>query len=87
MKHRSRRIDKSYIAPQLSIRQKIVAGAFITLDVGFLLFGIGTSVLVWNLFSPTYPRKAKLVNGLLLLAWLAGFGGLIALLVSWIVRA
>ena len=87
MKRTSRRIDKSYIAPHLSIREKIVAGAFITLDVGFLLFGIGTSVLVCNLFSPTYPRKAKLVNGLLLFGWVAAIGGLIALLIKWMVTA
>jgi len=82
----SKRIDKSYIAPQLSIREKMVAGVFTLLDLLFLLFGIGTSVLVWNLFSPTYPREAKLINGMFLIAWLLTFSIPIALLVAWIVR-
>lgn len=75
-----RPVDRSYIAPQLTPREKLVAGAFVVLDTCFFLFGIGTSVLVYNLFSETFPRREKLVDAGVLLA---GFA-LIAAVVTWI---
>jgi hypothetical protein len=61
------RIDKSYIAPQLTVREKIIAGMFVLLDVGVLFVGLGVPILVSNLFSPTLPWKWKLGNILALL--------------------
>ncbi len=60
------RPDKNYIAPQLTVREKLTAGVFILLDTGFVLFGLGIPILVSNLFSPTYPRRDKLINALIL---------------------
>jgi hypothetical protein len=74
-----KRIDRSYIAPQLSAREKMVAGLFTMLDAGFLLLAIGTSILVCNMFSRSYPRRAKAINALVLLGGLALLAGLVAL--------
>ncbi len=60
-------IDRRYIAPQLSTKEKLVAGAFTALDMFLLLFVIGVPVLVFNVFSPTYPRREKAINACVLL--------------------
>jgi len=85
MSEPSRRIDRSYIAPQLSAREKVAAGAFTLLDVAILLFGIGTSMLVCNLFSDGYPRIAKLVNALVLIVGLAMLCAPLMFLLRWVV--
>jgi uncharacterized membrane protein YqjE len=76
------RMDKSYIAPQLTAREKVIAGTFTLLATGFFLFAIGIPILILNLFSPTYPWRGKVVNIAVLLAGL-GLVGAIAALLLW----
>ena len=75
-------MDRTYIAPHLSAREKIKAGLFLLFDAGFFLLGIGLPALVLNFFSPNLPRRWKLGNALVLLLLL----GLIAAIPLSIMR-
>ncbi len=75
-------IDRRYIAPQLSTKEKLVAGVFTALDLFLLLFVVGVPVLVLNVFSSTYPRREKAINACVLL----GVAAAIALLAAILIR-
>lgn len=72
-------MDKTYIAPQLTLCEKVTAGAYALSGLLLVLTVIGTSALVSNLFSPTFPWRWKVVNVLVLLLPLALLAALIAL--------
>ena len=74
-------MDRDYIAPQLTVRETIVAGAYVLMDVFLLLFFIGIPALIANFFSPVFPRRWKLWNALSLLVPLALLSAIIALIV------
>jgi hypothetical protein len=74
-------MDRDYIAPQLTLREAVVAGTYIVLDLLLLLFVIAIPTLVANLFSPTFPKKWKAGNALALLFILALVGAIVALVV------
>lgn len=80
MSKQKTRIDKTYIAPQLTVREKAVTGLYTLLDLSFFLYVLGTAFLVFNLFSPTYPWRHKLVNLTLLLIGLALIGAIVYLI-------
>ncbi|MBN1580248.1 MAG: hypothetical protein JXA89_06065 [Anaerolineae bacterium] len=65
------RVDKSYVAPELTAREKVSAGLFTALNTVFFLYLLSGPILMHNLFSRTYPRRAKLINAILLLLGLA----------------
>ena len=65
------RVDKSYVAPELTAREKVMAGFFTALNTVFFLYLLSGPILMHNLFSRTYPRRAKLINATLLLLGLA----------------
>ena len=77
-------MERECSAPQLTVREGIVAGTHLVLDTLLLLLVIGIPVLVANLFSPTFPHRWKLGNALLLFLLLSLPGALIALLV-WLI--
>ena len=72
-------MDREYIAPQLTVRETVVAGTYAVLDVFLFVFGLAIPTLVANLFSPTFPSKWKLGNALALLSMLALVGVIVAL--------
>jgi hypothetical protein len=74
-------MDRNYIAPQLTVRETVVAALYVATDTFLLLFLIGIPALVTNLFSPTFPRRWKLGNVLALLLPLALLGAIVALIV------
>ena len=74
-------MDKDYIAPQLTVRETIVAGAYVLVDMFLLLVFLGIPALISNFFSPVFPRRWKLWNALSLLIPLALLGAIIALIV------
>ena len=74
-------LDRDYIAPQLTVRETVVAGAYVLADMFLLLFFIGIPALIANFFSPVFPRRWKLWNALSLLIPLALLGAIIALIV------
>jgi hypothetical protein len=74
-------VDRDYIAPQLTVRETVVAALYVATDTFLLLFLIGIPALVTNLFSPTFPRRWKLGNVLALLLPLALLGALVALII------
>ena len=77
-------MDMEQSAPQLSVRETLVAGTHLVLDTLFLLLIVGVPVLVANLFSPTLPVRFKLGNVVGLLALLGLPAAIIALLV-WLI--
>ncbi len=74
-------MDRDHIAPQLTVRETIVAGTHLVLDTLFFLLVVGIPVLIANLFSPTFPRRWKLGNAVGLLVLLSVPGAVIALLI------
>ena len=74
-------MDKSYIAPQMTVRETIAAGMYVTLDTLFLLFFVGLPALATNLFSPSFPRRWKLGNAMALLLPFALLSAIVALVV------
>jgi hypothetical protein len=77
-------VDRDYVAPQLTLRETIVAGSHLILDTLFILLVVGIPVLFANLFSPTFPPRYKLGNVLGLLVLLSVPTALVALLV-WLI--
>ncbi len=77
-------MDRDYIAPQLTVRETIVAGIHLVLATLLLLLVIGIPVLIANLSSPTFPPRWKLSNVVGLLLLLSVPGAVIALLV-WLI--
>jgi hypothetical protein len=80
------RVDKSYVAPELTAREKVRAGFFTALNTVFFLSLLSGPILMHNLFSRTYPRRAKLVNGVLLLLGLALTSTILALILRRVLR-
>ena len=74
------RLDRSYVAPALTAREKVTAGLFTALNTVFFLYLLSGPILMYNLFSRTYPRRAKLVNAILLSLGLAFTSTIIALI-------
>ncbi len=74
------RLDRSYIAPQLTWREKLIAGIYTVLDMVFILGVIGVSIALYNFFSPSYPLREKTINAFILLIVLALVAGL-----AWLV--
>lgn len=72
-------MDKDYIAPQLTLREAIAAGAYVVFSTALVLFAVGIPALVANLFSPTFPRRLKIGNALVLALPLLLLGGALAL--------
>lgn len=80
------RLDRSYIAPQLTWREKIVAGMYTLLDMIFILGVIGVSIALYNFFSPSYPLREKTVNAIILILVVALVAGLAFLIVRAVWR-
>jgi hypothetical protein len=74
-------VDRDYIAPQLTVREMLVAGTYVMVDMFLLLFVIGIPALIANFFSPVFPRRWKLWNALALLIPLVLVGAIVALIV------
>jgi hypothetical protein len=66
-----KRVDRSYVAPQLTAREKVTAGLFTAFNTVLFLYLLSGPILMHNLFSRHYPRRAKLINAMLLLLGLA----------------
>ena len=81
MSQPKQRVDRSYIAPQLTWREKLVAGTYTLLDIGFILWVIGLNVVIYNFFSRPYPLRAKAINALILLTGAALVAGIVLLIV------
>jgi hypothetical protein len=77
-------VDREYIAPQLTIRETLIAGAHLVLDTLLFLLVIGVPVLVANLFSTTFPGRWKVGNLLVLFSLLCVPTAVIALLI-WLI--
>jgi len=76
------RLDRNYIASELTTKEKVRAGFFTALDTVFFLYLLSGPILVHNLFSPAYPRRAKAINALLLILGLILTGAVWALILS-----
>jgi len=57
-----------------------MAGLFVFLNTGFFLFALGLPILLHNISSPTYPRREKAINALVLFSVLALLGVLLSLI-------
>lgn len=80
------RLDRSYIAPRLTWREKIVAGMYTLLDMVFILGVIGVSIALYNFFSPSYPLREKTVNAIILILVVLLVAGLAFLIVRAVWR-
>ncbi|MBN1933052.1 MAG: hypothetical protein JW934_00225, partial [Anaerolineae bacterium] len=69
-------------APQLTWREKLVAGTYTLFDLGFILWVIGLNIVFYNFFSRSYPLHAKAINALILLAGAALVAGAVLLIVQ-----
>ena len=74
-------MDRGYIRQQLTVRETIVAGAYVLVDTLLVLFLIGLPVLVSNLFSPAFPKRWKLGNVLALLLPIVLLSAVVALVI------
>lgn len=72
-------MDREYIGQQLTVRETIVAGAYVLVDTLLILFLIGLPALVSNLFSPAFPKRWKIGNILALLLPLVLLSAIVAL--------
>lgn len=81
MSQPKQRLDRSYIAPQLTWREKLTAGAYTILDMWFILGIVGLNIVIYNFFSRSYPLRAKAINALVLLAAAALIAGAVLLIV------
>ena len=74
-------MDREYIGQQLTVRETIVAGAYVLVDTLLILFLIGLPALVSNLFSPAFPKRWKIGNILALLLPLVLLSAIVALVI------